>query len=233
MSVLSILEPTTVYMLAALLLGAVIGLERQARHRMAGVRTNALVALAASGFVVFSTLFTDDASPTRVAAQVVSGIGFLGAGVIFRDGFTVHGLNTAATLWCAAAVGVMCGIGALPYAGVMTALVMLVNLGLRPAVNWIDRTFLAGQGARHRYLLHVVFDDEDVAGTRALVLQKLALAGLGFLSLDQRKVPEGLRLTLELPATQGDDAAIRRVAALLAMERTLHQVGWEKIEDAV
>jgi putative Mg2+ transporter-C (MgtC) family protein len=218
-------------MVAALLLGAVIGLERQARHRLAGVRTNALVALAAAGFVVFSTLFTDDTSPTRVAAQVVSGIGFLGAGVIFRDGFTVHGINTAATLWCSAAVGVMCGIGALPYAGALTLLVMVVNLALRPAVGWLDRAFMAGQGARQHYLLTVTFADDDAGGTRALVLHKLGLAGLGFHSLDQRKVAEGQRLTLEVPATGNDDAAIRRAAALLAAERSLTNVGWERVED--
>ena len=69
---------------AALLIGAVIGFERQWRQRMAGLRTNALVAIGAAGFVVFSTTVSGDNSPTRVAAQIVSGIGFLGAGVILR-----------------------------------------------------------------------------------------------------------------------------------------------------
>ena len=85
-------------MAVALLLGAIVGSERQMRQRMAGLRTNALVSLGAAGFVTFAALFPNDINPTRVAAQVVSGIGFLGAGIIFRDGFNVHGLNTAATL---------------------------------------------------------------------------------------------------------------------------------------
>ena len=92
------LIPATLNMMVALACGALIGSERQVRQRMAGLRTNALVALGAAGFVVFSQLVEHDASPTRVAAQVVSGIGFLGAGIIFREGFNVHGLNTAATL---------------------------------------------------------------------------------------------------------------------------------------
>ena len=90
----------TVNMGFALVLGAVIGSERQFRGRMAGLRTNALVSLGAAGFVTFAALFPTDINPTRVAAQVVSGIGFLGAGIIFRDGFNIQGINTAATLWC-------------------------------------------------------------------------------------------------------------------------------------
>jgi len=89
----------------AVSLGAAIGFERQWRNRLAGLRTNALVALGSATFVVFEALAPGDSSPTRVAAQVVSGIGFIGAGLIFREGLSVRGLNTAATLWCSAAIG--------------------------------------------------------------------------------------------------------------------------------
>jgi hypothetical protein len=80
----------------AFCLSAAIGFERQWRNRLAGLRTNTLVALGAASFVVFAALVPGEASPTRVAAQVVSGIGFLGAGLIFREGMSVRGLNTAA-----------------------------------------------------------------------------------------------------------------------------------------
>lgn len=121
----------------ALVCGAVIGTERQARGRATGLRTNALVAVGAAAFVIFAARFTGEASPTRVAAQVVSGIGFLGAGIIFREGATVHGLNTAATLWCSAAVGVLAGTGAWHLALVLTAFVVFINVGLRPLVRWL------------------------------------------------------------------------------------------------
>ena len=98
----------------AVALGAVIGFERQWRQRLAGLRTNTLVALGSASFVVYESLFGAEPNMTRVAAQVVSGIGFLGAGIIFREGLNVRGLNTAATLWCSAAVGVLAGGGALP-----------------------------------------------------------------------------------------------------------------------
>ena len=95
---------------AALVAGAAIGVERQWHQKMAGLRTNSLVALGSAGFVAFSSV-VGQGDPTRVAAQVVSGIGFLGAGVILREGANVRGLNTAATLWCSAMVGTFAGGG--------------------------------------------------------------------------------------------------------------------------
>src|SRR3974390_2945260 len=127
----------------ALLFGAAIGFERQWRQRLAGLRTNTLVSLGAAMFVVFEGLFPGESSSTRVAAQVVSGIGFLGAGIIFREGLNVRGLNTAATLWCSAAVGVLAGGGALSYATLAAAMVIVVNLLLRPLVQRINRQPLA------------------------------------------------------------------------------------------
>ena len=116
----------------AMLFGGLIGFERQWLQRMAGLRTNSLVAVGAAGFVVFSTMVSGDNSPTRMAAQVVSGVGFLGAGVILREGINVTGLNTAATLWCSAAVGALSGAGLYAVAAVGTAVVVGVNVLLRP-----------------------------------------------------------------------------------------------------
>src|SRR5713226_8519830 len=111
----------------ALLLGSAIGIERQLHQKMAGLRTNALVALGSCGFVVFSSM-VGEGDPTRMASQIVTGIGFLGAGVILREGINVHGLNTAATLWCSAMVGTFAGGGYwLPSLGA-TCFVVLTNL---------------------------------------------------------------------------------------------------------
>ena len=116
----------------AVLLGSAIGFERQWQQKMAGLRTNALVALGACGFVVFSAL-VNPADPTRIAAQVVTGIGFLGAGVILREGINVHGLNTAATLWCSAMVGTFAGGGYWGPSLVAAGFVVGTNLCLRPS----------------------------------------------------------------------------------------------------
>ena len=131
-------EKDALDLIMAVLLGGVIGFERQWRQRLAGLRTNTLVSLGAAIFVVFAGQFTDS-SPTRVAAQVVTGIGFLGAGVIWKEGVNVRGLNTAATLWCSAAVGLLAGSGYWRHAILAAGLVVGVNLVLRPLVGLINR----------------------------------------------------------------------------------------------
>ncbi len=118
--------------------GSLIGLERQWRARMAGLRTNALVATGATLFVLYAAA-TADSSPTRVASYVVSGVGFLGGGVILREGFNVRGLNTAATLWCSAAVGVLAASGNLLFAAIATAVIVTIHLLGRPLGHLIDR----------------------------------------------------------------------------------------------
>lgn len=174
---------TTVEMLlrlgAGVGLGTVIGFERQYRARMAGLRTNALVAVGATLFVLLSAhgfgglSDTGSADPTRVAAQIVSGIGFLGAGVILRDGMTVRGLNTAATLWCSAAVGALSGAGLYPVAAAGTAVVVLVNLALRPLGRAIDRRPESGDETPTVYSFHAVTRDDAEAHVRALLVQAL------------------------------------------------------------
>lgn len=91
-------------MFVALCLGGAIGLERQWRRRMTGLRTNGLVAIGSAMFVMMGGVIAGDGSQRRVADYVVSGIGFISGGVILKDGFNIRGLNTAATLWCTAAV---------------------------------------------------------------------------------------------------------------------------------
>jgi putative Mg2+ transporter-C (MgtC) family protein len=111
----------------AAFLGAMIGLEREYRGYPAGVRTIALVCMGSALFAEMSRLYSGD---DRIAAQIVSGIGFLGAGLIFRDGFSVRGVTTAATIWAAAAVGVAIGIEAYIVA-IFAALISVLLLELR------------------------------------------------------------------------------------------------------
>src|SRR5580700_3095675 len=123
---------------SALVLGSIIGAERQWRQRTAGLRTYSLVSIGAALFVSLAPL-TGVREESRIAAQVISGVGFLGAGVLMRTGLSVHGLNTASTIWCSAAIGVLAGSGFFAAAVLGTAFVLIINIFLRPLAEWIGR----------------------------------------------------------------------------------------------
>ncbi|MDR7125194.1 MgtC/SapB family protein [Pseudotabrizicola sp. 4114] len=227
------IEMAALNMFVALSCGALIGSERQVRQRMAGLRTNALVALGAASFVIFSSLYPAEISPTRVAAQIVSGIGFLGAGIIFRDGFNVHGLNTAATLWCSAGVGMMAGSGQWPYAVLMTGMVVFVNLGLRPLVKWIKRRTKAGipLGKSYRVLLTCRADQEG--DLRSLMLRTLAVAGLHLSDITAQAAEDGIGLDLAATVSADGllDGVVEQAVHRLAAEPGLIRVRWEALEE--
>jgi uncharacterized membrane protein YhiD involved in acid resistance len=130
-------------------------MERQWRQRMAGTRTNALVAAGAAAFVMAGSLLVyDPAGRGRIASYVVSGVGFLGAGVIFKDGASVRGLNTAATIWCSASIGVLAGLGAPHF------------LSLSHSWCWanIATNALVGSDERHPQGLNQVKSLRDIIG---------------------------------------------------------------------
>ena len=129
-------------LLCALLAGIAIGIERQLRKRNAGLAVNALVSVGACIFILISESVIMasmlNGGPVnndnlRVLSQVVTGVGFLGAGVIMRNGLTIHGLNSAATIWCSAAVGCLCGYGMWRYAAISVLVILFIN--------WIIKNF--------------------------------------------------------------------------------------------
>ena len=122
-------------LLVGFLLAVGIGIERQWLKTREVLKINVLVTLGSAMFVMFSIMTPGDASPTRVASQIVSGVGFLGGGVILREGASVRGINTAATLWCTAAIGTLVGSGYLVQAYSATLVVVGANLLLRPLVE--------------------------------------------------------------------------------------------------
>jgi putative Mg2+ transporter-C (MgtC) family protein len=223
------IEQAAINLAVALGLSAVIGFERQWRNRLAGLRTNSLVALGAATFVIFAALTPGEASPTRVAAQVVSGIGFLGAGLIFREGLSVRGLNTAATLWCSAAIGVLAGAGYLLYATVATGFVVFVNLLLRPIVSFINRQSLMSTEVETGYLLSVTCRSQDEAHVRALLLQGLAGCGLALRRLDSNNL-EGaahVAVTAFVSASHRVDAEVEKIVGRLSLEQTVSAARWQ------
>jgi putative Mg2+ transporter-C (MgtC) family protein len=192
-----VLLDLTFRILVAIVLGSAIGLERQWRLRTAGIRTNALVSAGASLFVIVGAVGLDHgvgADPTRVAAQVVSGIGFLGAGVILRDGLNIRGLTTAATLWCAAAVGSLAGAGMEELALIGSAAIIATNTLLRPISRAVNRRTgsqsppLEEDGAETSkdYKLEVITTEKSEPRVRALVIQAVDRPEYTLHSLDIR-----------------------------------------------
>ena len=132
---------TTSAYATSFVLGTLIGLERQWRQRSAGLRTNVLVAIGAAAFSDVGMRLLGAEGATRIISYIVSGIGFLGAGVILKDRTNIRGLNTAATLWRSAAVGTLAGSGLSAEAATLAGFVLAGNTLLRPLVNWTCPTF--------------------------------------------------------------------------------------------
>lgn len=224
----SSLADSALRLTVALLLGSAIGFERQWHQKMAGLRTNVLVALGACGFVVFSGL-VGQGDPTRVAAQIVSGIGFLGAGIILRDGVNVHGLNTAATLWCSAMVGTIAGAGYIAPSVLAAAFVIGTNLLLRPLVRRLNRLSLTEPDAETYYTVEIVTRAVEEARVRSLLLHELSQGGLGLRRLDSEDIEDSsrVRVTAQAMSAKRSDAALERIVGRLSLEPQVSGATWQ------
>lgn len=170
---------------AAFALGGLIGLERQWRQRTAGLRTNALVAVAAAVFVDMAQRLGGNDAAVHVVAYVVSGVGFLGAGAIMKEGANVIGLNTAATLWGSAAVGACAGADLLGEAVVAALFVLASNTLLRPVVNRINRRPVQEEASEATYAVYVVCERSRQAEVHERLIELLEAASYPVRAVDQ------------------------------------------------
>jgi putative Mg2+ transporter-C (MgtC) family protein len=210
----------------AAVLGGLIGVERELREREAGLRTHLLVAVGSALFTIVGAYGFHDflesgqsvvrADPTRIAAQIVTGIGFLGAGAIIRQGFSVRGLTTAATLWVVAAVGLAAGAGYYSAAVITTALVLIALYPLRIVAYQILHRFRPEDG---RLLVELpaghppgeVIDEIESVGAR-----------IGGVDVSQ----EGDRRRLELDVVLPRDLPAARLVARIADVANVAEVRW-------
>ncbi len=127
-------------LIIAILLGFIVGLERQWTKHQAGILTNVIVCVGAYSYSAFSYIAYDsNVDVTRIAAQVVCGIGFLGAGLILRDGTNIRGLSTAATIWATAAIGILCTVSNIFFSIIVAFAIVLLHLVLHPLSSYIDK----------------------------------------------------------------------------------------------
>jgi len=167
---------TLVSLFVAFVFGTLIGAERQYRQRSAGLRTNVLVSVGAAAFVDLAGHLVGADGSVRVIAYVVSGIGFLGAGAIMKEGMNVRGLNTAATLWASAAVGCCAGADMVAQSAALTVFVLAGNTLLRPLVNAIDRIPLNERASEASYEIIVTTDAKRAAEIRDILNERLETA---------------------------------------------------------
>lgn len=192
-------------------LGIIIGIERQCRRKIAGIRTITLVTLGAFLFVSIAKLTpTDDG--IRLAAQVISGIGFLGAGVILRDGTNIRGLNTAATLWCSAAIGTLTALGLIVEAIIGVVYILLSNLLLR----FVSRKMMqkTSKDDKKNYVLLIYCEAEKEMIVKNLLIQKLKSQQNIIKSLSSKKLDEQIKIEVQLEtvgASNTMDSIVNRI----------------------
>lgn len=216
----------------ALLLGALIGAERQLRQRLTGLRTNALVSTGACLFVLMTQAVPgmQPADASRIAAYVVSGIGFLGGGVIMRDGFNVRGLNTAATLWCTAAIGVLCSLGLLLEAALGSLVVLCANILLRDIAQRLDRQeVVPASEVEQHFEVRIVCRAQDEIQVRSLMLHSLSDPGLRLQSLHSEDLadPSRLEVRAELLGTSEAPSQLERLVSRVSLEKGVSSVRWQ------
>lgn len=214
---LTSLLDTLVSLSAAFLLGGLIGFERQYRQRTAGLRTNVLVAVGAAIFVDMANRLGGAEGAVRVVAYVVSGIGFLGAGVIMREEGNVRGLNTAGTLWTSAAVGACAGADLLAEAVLGTLFILAANTLLRPIVNNINRQPLDVVSAEVTNIVYVIARRSQQTAVFALLEAELERSNYPASDVDVHAFGADeieIEATLATTSVDGDelDALVARIS---------------------
>lgn len=217
-------------------LGALVGLERQWRQRMAGTRTNALVAAGAAAFVMCALLLDNDPSARgRIVSYVVSGVGFLGAGVIFKDGANVRGLNTAATIWCSAAIGALSGLGALHLAAVLAATVLLTNMLLRPLAYRLHPVLPDATPVETLYEIRLVCAFSVAAHIRSMLLTTLGRLPVVLQSIhsEQDEESDQAHIRAEVRTAGRNNEALEQVVVRLSMEDEVSNLSWSIVQSAM
>ncbi len=222
---------------AAFLLGGIIGFERQWRQKSAGLRTNTLVAIGAASYVLLSVdLYSlSGGDPGRITAQIVTGIGFIGAGVIMKDGFNVRGLNTAATIWCSAAVGTLSGMGFFEEALLTSTAVVLTHLILRPVSIRLGKlsSYKKDEIRETYYQVSIQCSLERESAIRLRLLRYIETNDQLFLRSINRDVveknPDEISIKVEVATIGKQESLLENLVAILTVELEVTRAGWELV----
>ena len=212
----------------AFVMGTFIGVERQIRQRNAGLRTNILVSIGAAAFTILSySMTTGNGDPSRVAAQIVSGIGFLGGGLILKDGLTVRGLNTAATIWCSAACGTLSGVGLYKEAAILVICVLLTHCLFRPLCALLEKR----TAKVYHYSIRAECQRNASNSIQKLIMDTLAFdQDVQLKSLFYKGDNERVTVCCDMATLGEHKVLLDLVVSRLRSRSEVYSVGWEKKE---
>lgn len=217
-------------LIVCFLLSSCIGIERQFRRRMVGLRTIILVSLGSFLFVRFSFAFPE-ADATRVAAQVVAGIGFLGAGVIIKDHKSVKGLTTAATLWCASAIGILCSANLLFEAASGTLLVLFTNIVLRSINSKINT--LSGNINYNVYSFSIICDADKEGKITKLIKDIIKKDDLIINKFETNENQDGnIKIELSIIDNENSKSPVEDIMTSLAGRSDINSISLNKMDNS-
>lgn len=210
-------------------LGAIIGLERQWRQRMAGLRTNTLVATGSALFVTVAGFAPYNTNQTQIAAYVVSGVGFLAGAVIFKQNLSITGLNTAGSMWGSAAVGTLAGTGAYAEAAVGAAFILAVNIVLRPIGQRVNQRRTGATEVMALYTIDVSCPHQAEADVRASIFYALVEKRLTLLEISSEHNPEDEDIDIQaIVASEGRaDETLEAIVNRLTQDPAVTAARWK------
>jgi len=217
----------------ALVLGSAIGLERQLRQRHSGLVTHGLVALGAAAYASLPHALGITADP-RMGAQVVTGIGFLGAGLIIKDGASVKGLSTAATIWSTGAVGVLTGYGFWFLAIETAFFIVILNISLPKIAILVDRYSFVVPDSEQFYRVRFICPVESEIAVRALLIQALDLKRLRFHAITSQRLEgsDEIKIDATLFTAREDDGAVEALVTQLSLRSSIISTSWIKMKES-
>jgi putative Mg2+ transporter-C (MgtC) family protein len=215
--------------LLALALGSFIGLERQWHRRLADMKTNALVSLGAALFMMTTVIGSGYQEPIRMAAQIVVGVGFIGGGLLFRDGTQTRGINTAATLWCSAAVGTLCGLGQTAEASMAATILVIANTLLRDVAKRLELRMGLGDVLTEHLTFEVECDPAYAVSVRNSLEQALQQRHGELRSVSEIRTMEANTKIIATATFEGVDILVDVDAILLASQQwNVVSVSWRR-----
>jgi putative Mg2+ transporter-C (MgtC) family protein len=216
-------------MLLSLALGSFIGLERQWHRRLVDLKTNALVCMGAALFMMTAASSTGYVEPIRMAAQIVVGVGFIGGGLLFREGTQTRGINTAATLWCSAAVGTLCGLGRLAEAAIAAASLVVANTVLRDVARRLQLRMGLNDSLTEQLCFEVECETAQTPAVRKALEDALTLRHGDLRSVGESRTARGTTLLSAIAAFESPDLRADIDAVLSAADTwNVVNVSWRR-----